>query len=57
MANLSQDGKRSLKMIICIKQVPLLSALRFNQQRFADELLAYLEGVLKPATLPGRLAA
>src|SRR5258708_2875621 len=32
MANLSQDGKRSLKMIICIKQVPLLSALRFNQQ-------------------------
>jgi electron transfer flavoprotein alpha subunit len=32
MANLSQDGKRLLKLIICIKQVPLLSALRFDQQ-------------------------
>lgn len=32
MANISQDGKRLLKLIICIKQVPLLSALRFDQQ-------------------------
>jgi glycosyltransferase involved in cell wall biosynthesis len=32
-------------------------ALRFRQARFADELFAYLDGVLAPAAAPGRRAA
>jgi glycosyltransferase involved in cell wall biosynthesis len=32
-------------------------ALRFNQRRFADELLGYLAAVLQPARVPSRRAA
>ena len=32
-------------------------ALRFNQRRFAEELLAYLDAVSRPAPLPARRAA
>ena len=32
-------------------------ALRFNRQRFAEELFAYVDGVLRPTTVPARRAA
>jgi glycosyltransferase involved in cell wall biosynthesis len=32
-------------------------ALRFNERRFAEEMFAYLENVLRPAALPARRAA
>lgn len=32
MTAISQHARRPLKIIVCIKQVPLLSALRFNQE-------------------------
>ncbi len=32
-------------------------ALHFNHQRFADELFAYLDGVLRPASIPVRRVA
>ncbi len=32
MANLPQDGRRALKIFVCIKQVPQLSALRFDPE-------------------------
>ena len=32
MTSISQNETRALKIIVCVKQVPLLSALRFDQQ-------------------------
>jgi electron transfer flavoprotein alpha subunit len=32
MVHISQDGAHPLKMIVCLKQVPLLSALRFDPE-------------------------
>ena len=32
MANISRDTQRPFKVIVCIKQVPMLSALRFDQE-------------------------
>jgi hypothetical protein len=32
-------------------------ALRFNGRRFAEELFAYFDGVLRPADVPARRAA